>query len=142
MPEAPPNTHTFNELKSNELTDAVDLIASGSIRAHIVSLLAAADDDRVADARVAIAMASWATKRPQQSLHACVIAVAAEVGAACIHAQNINEIITSCLMPSQNDDKAKRVASAIRNSTLALVGNGSTNCFINTITISKCDFNC
>lgn len=122
MPESPANLHTFNELRPNELTDAAELIRDGSLRAHVVRLLAAANDRRHDNDRVAIAKASWAIERPEMSVQACFGAASADVGVACIHAQNLTEILTLSLMPTTNDATGKRIASAIRNSTLAVVG--------------------
>jgi hypothetical protein len=125
LPDSPPNLHTFNELKPNELRSAAELIADGSIREHIVRKLAVDDRRRQHDARVATAKAAWAVHRPELSVHACFVGVVAEIGAAAIHADNLNEIMLTCAMPTRNDDDAKRLASALANSTEALAGNES-----------------
>jgi len=122
LPDSPANLHTFNELKPNELRGAVELIADGSIRAHVVRKLADADRGRDHDARIATAKAAWAIQRPELAVHACFVGVVAEIGAASIHADNLNEIMLTCRMPTQDDEAARRLASALANSTEALAG--------------------
>ena len=122
LPDSPANLHTFNELKPNELRGAVERIADGSIRAHVVRKLADADRGRDHDARIATAKAAWAIQRPELAVHACFVGVVAEIGAASIHADNLNEIMLTCRMPTQDDEAARRLASALANSTEALAG--------------------
>jgi hypothetical protein len=122
LPDSPPNLHTFNELKPNELRSAAELIGDGSIREHVVRKLAVADRTLAQDARVATAKAAWAVQRPELSVHACFLGLVAEIDAAAIHADNLNEIMLSCGMPAHDDNDAKRLASALANSTEALAG--------------------
>ena len=101
---------------------AAELIADGSIRAHVVRKLADADRGRDHDARIAMATAAWVIQRPELAVHACFVGVVAEIGAASIHADNLNEIMLTCRMPTHDDEAARRLASALANSTEALAG--------------------
>ena len=117
-----PPGQTFGELLPNEWTPAGPLLAAGSLRAYATSLICEVDNTRQQDQRRAVVLASWAVVRPELSLHDAIVQAAAEVAALCIHADSLSDILHTQRMPVQDDDNAKKLATAIRSSSLAIQG--------------------